>query len=377
MAEVELAAQVTADISQFVQEMEAAVAIAQTTAGNLTEAFARVASDESLKNLPVIVAAGAASATSSLGDVGKAAAAASREAADGVASAFAPLTDAAARMFSAWIRGGRDMRREFASIVQSMLSDLAKSGLQDLIFGGKAGNPFGGILGPRGNGGGLYGVAASAFEGSAIQKALATAWQGVSGTISTVLRGAFQSIAGSLSSLFGSTLSSAAGNAVAGTAGGAASALSGAAGAAAQASALTANTAALGILTAAITADTLAEGQLALATEFDAATHLLGFAGGGVVPSAARGMVLGGRGTLAILHPREMVLPAHLSEGIQSAIAGGRLGEGTGGDVHVHIGSIHGGNAIDMRRELDRFADRIGDIVREQHRANRFLKSRY
>ena len=208
-------------------------------------------------------------------------------------------------------------------------------------------------------------------------KALATAWQGVSGTISTVLRGAFQSIAGSLSSLFGSTLSSAAGNAVAGTAGGAASALSGAAGAAAQASALTANTAALGILTAAITADTLAEGQLALATEFDAATHLLGFAGGGVVPSAARGMVLGGRGTLAILHPREMVLPAHLSEGIQSAIAGGRLGEGTGGDVHVHIGSIHSGNAIDMRRELDRFADRIGDIVREQHRANRFLKSRY
>jgi len=52
MAEVELAAQVTADISQFVQEMEAAVAIAQTTAGNLTEAFARVASDDSLKNLP-------------------------------------------------------------------------------------------------------------------------------------------------------------------------------------------------------------------------------------------------------------------------------------------------------------------------------------
>jgi len=344
MAEVELAAQVTADISQFVQEMEAAVAIAQTTAGNLTEAFARVASDDSLKNLPATVAAGAASATSSLGDVGKAAAAASRE---------------------------------FASIVQSMLSDLAKSGLQDLIFGGKAGNPFGGILGPRGNGGGLYGVAASAFEGSAIQKALATAWQGVSGTISTVLRGAFQSIAGSLSSLFGSTLSSAAGNAVAGTASGAASALSGAAGAAAQASALTANTAALGILTAAITADTLAEGQLAFATEFDAATHMLGFAGGGVVPSAARGMVLGGRGTLAILHPREMVLPAHLSEGIQSAIAGGRLGEGTGGDVHVHIGSVHGGNAIDMRRELDRFADRIGDIVREQHRANRLLKSRY
>ena len=269
------------------------------------------------------------------------------------------------------------MRREFASIVQSMLSDLGKSGLQDLIFGAKSGSPVAGMFGMRGQGGGLYGAAASAFDGSAIQQALATAWRGLSGTISTVLRGAFQSIAGSLSTLFGGVLSNAAGNAVSSTAGGAASAVSGAAGAAAQASALTANTAALGLLTAAITADTVAEGQLAIATEIDTAVHMMTFAGGGVVPSAARGMVLGGRGTLAILHPREMVLPAHLSEGIQSAIAGGRLGDATSGDVHVHIGSIHGGNAVDMRRELDRFADRIGEIVRDQHRANRFLKSRY
>ena len=375
MAEVELRAHVTADITEFAEEMEAAVAIAQATAGNLAEAFAVVARDDSLKNLSATVVAGAASATSGFSEVGKAAAAASRESADSIASAFAPLTDAGAQMFSAWIRGGHDMRREFASIVQSMLTDLAKSGLQDLIFGAKAASPLSGILGQRGKGGGLSGAAASASDGSALQQALATAWRGVSGTISTVLRGAFQSIAGSLSSLFGSTLSSAAGNAVAGTTGGAASAISGAASAAAQASALTANTAALGVLTAALTAETVAEGQLAIATEIDAAAHM--FARGGIVPSAARGMVLGGRGTLAILHPREMVLPAHLSEGIQSAIAGGRLGEGASGDVHVHIGSIHGGNATDMRRELDRFADRIGDIVRDQHRANRFMKSRY
>src|ERR1039458_7315493 len=44
------------------------------------------------------------------------------------------------------------------------------------------------------------------------------------------------------------------------------------------------------------------------------------FSQGGIVPSAAGGMVLGGGGQLAILHPREMVLPANLSEGIQGAI---------------------------------------------------------
>ena len=52
-----------------------------------------------------------------------------------------------------------------------------------------------------------------------------------------------------------------------------------------------------------------------------------GFAAGGIVPSAQGGMVAGGiGGTLALLHPREMVLPAHISEGVQSMIAGGRAG---------------------------------------------------
>jgi hypothetical protein len=51
-----------------------------------------------------------------------------------------------------------------------------------------------------------------------------------------------------------------------------------------------------------------------------------GFSGGGIVPSAAGGMVVGGltsgRGQLSILHPQEMVLPAHLSKGIQGLING-------------------------------------------------------
>jgi hypothetical protein len=58
---------------------------------------------------------------------------------------------------------------------------------------------------------------------------------------------------------------------------------------------------------------------------------------GGIVPSAAGGMVVGGMGSgtqLAVLHAREMVLPQHLSRGIQSIIDqnGGMRGEGRGGN---------------------------------------------
>ena len=45
------------------------------------------------------------------------------------------------------------------------------------------------------------------------------------------------------------------------------------------------------------------------------------FEGGGIVPSARGGMIVGGTGgTLAVLHAKEMVLPAHLSHGIQQMI---------------------------------------------------------
>jgi hypothetical protein len=49
--------------------------------------------------------------------------------------------------------------------------------------------------------------------------------------------------------------------------------------------------------------------------------ELAEFSSGGIVPSAAGGMVVGGLGaTLAILHQKEMVLPAHLSTGIQQMV---------------------------------------------------------
>ena len=56
---------------------------------------------------------------------------------------------------------------------------------------------------------------------------------------------------------------------------------------------------------------------------------------GGVVPSAAGGMVVGGNGgSLAVLHAQEMVLPAHLSRGIQGMIQGG--GARGGNSAHLN-----------------------------------------
>jgi hypothetical protein len=66
---------------------------------------------------------------------------------------------------------------------------------------------------------------------------------------------------------------------------------------------------------------------------------LLGFsmAGGGIIPSAAGGMTVGGTGgSLAILHPKEMVLPANISQGVQQMVASGNAGGGGGNNAHLN-----------------------------------------
>lgn len=65
---------------------------------------------------------------------------------------------------------------------------------------------------------------------------------------------------------------------------------------------------------------------------------LLGFARGGIVPSASRGWALPRfvGATPALLHSREMVLPAPISEGLQEMI-----GRGGGNDAHFHA-HFHG-----------------------------------
>lgn len=123
-----------------------------------------------------------------------------------------------------------------------------------------------------------------------------------------------------------------------------------------QAAATTANTTALSALTAAVVTLTGVMGTSAASSVLSSGVGLAGFGGGlsgvglggfakwaggiiglehgGIVPSAAGGWVLGSfpGSTPALLHQREMVLPAGISEGLQSMIAGG----GAGG-MHMHF----------------------------------------
>jgi hypothetical protein len=82
---------------------------------------------------------------------------------------------------------------------------------------------------------------------------------------------------------------------------------------------------------------------------FGALGGLLAFAGGGVVPSAAGGWALpnfpGARP--ALLHAREMVLPAPISEGLQNMIGQGGAGGAAGGDMHLHFHGPSDGPAVE------------------------------
>ena len=146
--------------------------------------------------------------------------------------------------------------------------------------------------------------------------------------------------------LFGSGLFSGAGGAAA---------TAQAASVAANTTALGASTTALTALTAALTGATAAEGTSAGASLAGGATAaagaaagggglfswlggLLSFDRGGIVPSAAGGWSLPNftGATPALLHAREMVLPADISQGLQGMIASGGAG-----DAHFHA-HFHG-----------------------------------
>jgi len=98
--------------------------------------------------------------------------------------------------------------------------------------------------------------------------------------------------------------------------------------------------------------------------------------GGGVIPSAAGGMVVGGSadgGTLAVLHPREMVLPRALSEGVQRMIGkdGNESGNaGRAGDTHVHIHAI---DTQDFADHLSEHAETIAGILNNHARRGGYL----
>jgi hypothetical protein len=92
----------------------------------------------------------------------------------------------------------------------------------------------------------------------------------------------------------------------------------------------------------------------------------LGFAKGGIVPSAARGWALPNFAgtTPALLHAREMVLPATISEGLQSMIAQGS----GGGDMHLHFHGPSDGPAVE--RWFRGLMARNPGVVRSMLRSN-------
>jgi hypothetical protein len=237
-------------------------------------------------------------------------------------AAFSRVGDSVQRSFNeiltgqtSWARGMTRVVQEvetfFLDGVESMAAKWAASGLADLAGGAVS---------------------------SAVSGAQATGASGL-GAALTALLGINQP-----GGLFGSGLFAGAGSAAATT----------------QAAAVTANTTALGTSTAALTALTTALTGAAAADTTGAGASIAGgaaaagaagggglfswigglfsFAGGGIVPSAAGGWAVPNfaGATPALLHAREMVLPADISQGLQGMIASGGAG-----DTHFHA-HFHG-----------------------------------
>jgi hypothetical protein len=156
-------------------------------------------------------------------------------------------------------------------------------------------------------------------------------------------------------------------------------------GQAANTAALSANTAALGALAATMGAGTVAVGGGAAAVGAGAAAggaaagggglfgwlgDLLAFSKGGIVPSAARGWALPSfaGATPALLHSREMVLPASISEGLQNIIARGGASGGAGADMHLHFHGPSDGPAVE--RWFSGLMARNPGVVRNMLRSN-------
>jgi hypothetical protein len=143
----------------------------------------------------------------------------------------------------------------------------------------------------------------------------------------------------------------------------------------ANTAALAANTAALGTVAASLgaTAATGGAASLAVGGAAAAGSGVFGFLGGlfafsrgGIVPSAARGWALPNfpGATPALLHAREMVLPAPISDGLQDLISQG----GGGGDMHLHFHGPSDGPAVE--RWFSGLMARQPQVVRNMLRSN-------
>jgi hypothetical protein len=259
-------------------------------------------------------------------------------------SVLEPIDAGFNAMFDSVIRGTQKLSEVFRRMAADILLSIAKSGIHDLLLGGKEGSFGAGLFGQENKGGGLAGALAAQFGGPAVTgaltKALTTAFAAAQSFIAVIFKGALSGI--------GSTAGAAVGAVASGA--GQAQAFKDAlspiqllmqghlAEAITQTGIMTAH---LAHSAAHLAVSTLHYGQalihniwLALIAAFEALKAAFSPGGlfaaqGGIVPSAAGGMILGGGAQLVIAHPREMILPADISEGIQSWIGTGRAGRGS------------------------------------------------
>jgi hypothetical protein len=291
-----------------------------------------------------------------------------------IATAFTsilqPISQAFDQMFTGVIQGTQTVAQAFRKMGLDIALSIARSGLTDLLLGAPKENAFAsGVFGTQGAGGGLGGLLANAFKGTAI-----------SGEVNKLFADAFKAAQSTLKTVFSSIFSGAGGAATS-----AATPGQSAAGAATQQTGIlqkmqeglqNAQVYLQGIFgnstagkLATIVTNTILNSAISLlgiiaAIEAAKIVQPFGFSGGGVVPSAAGGWITHGSsfGIPAILHPREMVLPAPLSERIQNRLGDDDSGSG-GGESHVHF-HVQVADASGFEKMLERNRGTIEKMVR-------------
>jgi hypothetical protein len=242
---------------------------------------------------------------------------------------------------------GDQIRAAIGQLLSSVAETIGKALMESIgkaianSLSGGAANTIGELLsrwftkGISGIFGGAAGEAGTKAVGSAAGGALSGAG-GAGGAAALSTAGATLNTAGATLSTAGAALNTAAAalstaGAAGGVAGGAGAAGGAAAAATAEATTISAAiTAGDATIVSAIAASTTAIVSAVTAAGLNPSIAGFKFASGGIVPSAAGGMVGGMGGTLAILHAREMVLPAPISTGLQQMIARGNTGGGGG-----------------------------------------------
>ena len=306
-------------------------------------------------------------------------------------------------------------------IWKKFTQDLSRDALEAGIFGGGGGTIGASIFGQKGQGGGLIGAGQTLLglggqqqgQGQPSGGGGGGGGGGIAGTIANALKTALAPIFAPLKQVLSQLISKVPG--LAGAAGGAAQGGAQAAGKASDTAQLTTINTTLGTIETTLTANSARESAQLIAmqgvlttltgtasgiiaavqaaattasiaaigenSELTTADTLLAsiaaesaYAGGGIVPSAAGGMIVGrslsGGGQRAVLHPREMVLPAHLSEGVQKAIENGGLGSG---DMHFHVHAI---DTKDFKDHLSDHGNHIADIMSRQVRLGKYAGRR-